>query len=159
MREIQRPTLYAVLDLLLQRMPDRVVARELGLAAEEVDALVARARYLWPDLPPPIETAEERAARLERRRAEALRRRSEASTASRQAEIALRLTESSQRVLELLTAAIMPLSVATLLRRTGLSAATVRASLRQLVAAGLVESAGRRTQGQTYRAIPGAHHG
>jgi DNA-binding GntR family transcriptional regulator len=52
----------------------------------------------------------------------------------------------------------MPLSVATLVRRLALSAATVRAALRQLEVAGLVEPAGKRTQGQTYRAIPGARH-
>lgn len=158
MREIERPTLYAVLDLLLQRMPDRVVAREIGLPLEEVDALIRRARYLWPDLPEPIEDPELRAERLARRRAEAARRRADASQAATRAEVASRLTPSSTRVLEALGAAIMPLSVATLVRRLALSAATVRAALRQLEVAGLVEAAGRRTQGQTYRTTTGGEH-
>lgn len=158
MREIERPTLYYVLDLLLQRMPDTIVAREIGLPPEEVETLIRRARYLWPDLPEPIEDPELRAERLARRRAEAARRRADASEAALRAEVVSRLTPSSTRVLEVLGAAIMPLSTATLVRRLALSAATVRASLRQLEIAGLVEAAGKRTQGQTYRAIPGARH-
>lgn len=156
--EVKRPILYFVLDLLRQRVPDSIIVREIGLSEEEVDALIRRARHLWPELPAPIEDPEARAERLAAKRAEAARRRSEASQVATRVEVALRLTPGSRAVLEALTAAIMPLSAATLVRRTNFSAATVRASLHQLVAAGLVEPAAKRTQGQTYRPIPGASH-
>lgn len=66
-----------------------------------------------------------------------------------------RLSPAARAVLASLGAAIMPLSAATLARRVGLSADHARTSLRQLAAAGLVEQAGKRAQGMTYRPTTG----
>ena len=86
-----------------------------------------------------------------RARAEAASSRCEEPQGQTLPEPAARLPPAARAVLASLSAAIMPLSAATLARRTGLAAATVRDGLRQLVAAGLVEQAGKRAQGMTYR--------
>jgi hypothetical protein len=90
-----------------------------------------------------------------RARAEAASRRCEEPQGQTLPEPAAHLPPAARAVLASLSAGIMALSAATLARRTGLAAATVRESLRQLVAAGLVEQAGKRAQGMTYRPTTG----
>lgn len=121
-----------------QRAADRAARAEAAQVARAERAAAAAAE---------IATA--------RARVEAASRLCGASNSAPLPESAASLSPAARAVLASLGTAIMPLSAATLARRVGLSVDHVRTSLRHLAAAGLVEQAGKRAQGMTYRAVGG----